>query len=278
MTTIAEQFIEVLRQAGVRRIYGLVGDSLNPVVDAVRRTGGSAKGGIDWVHVHNEEGAAFAAAAEAQLTGRLAVCAGSSGPGNTHLIQGLYDAHRSGAPVLAIASHIPAAEIGTGFFQETHPDRVFTDCSHYCELISQPEQMPRILRIAIQHAVGKRGVAVLALPGDLAHERAVADTGTGVCSTSAPASIPAATEVDALAAKLNQAEKVMIMAGAGCRDAHEEVMQLAGALHAPVGHALRGKEFIQYDNPFDVGMSGLLGYGACYEAMQEADLVLLLGS
>ncbi len=154
--TVAEQFIEVIRQAGVKRIYGLVGDSLNPVVDAVRRTDG-----IEWVHVHNEEAAAFAAGAEAQLTGRLAVCAGSAGPGNTHLVQGLYDAHRSGAPVLALASHIPSAQIGTGFFQETHPEKLFDECSHYCELIGRPEQMPRVLRIAIQHALGRGGVAVV---------------------------------------------------------------------------------------------------------------------
>src|SRR5215469_6995682 len=135
MSTIGEQLVQVLRHAGVTRVYGVVGDSLNPVVDAVRRTEG-----IEWVHVRNEEAAAFAAAAEAQLTGRLAVCAGSCGPGNTHLIQGLYDAHRSGAPVLALASHIPSEQIGTGFFQETHPERLFLECSHFCEMVNSPDQ------------------------------------------------------------------------------------------------------------------------------------------
>jgi len=154
--------LEVLLEAGVQRIYGVVGDSLNPVVDAIRRTDG-----IEWVHVRNEEAGAFAAAAEAQLTGRLAVCAGSCGPGNTHLIQGLYDAHRTGAPVLAIASHISSVQVGTGFFQETHPERVFVDCSHFCELVSQAAQMPRIARTAIQHSLGRGGVSVLAIPGDV---------------------------------------------------------------------------------------------------------------
>ena len=172
--TVAKQLIDVLQQVGVERVYGIVGDSLNPVVDAIRRTEG-----IEWVHVRNEEAAAFAAAAEAQLTGRLAVCAGSCGPGNTHLIQGLYDAHRSGAPVLALASQIPSEQLGTGFFQETHPERLFQECSHYCELVSQPAQMPRLARIAIQAALGRGGVAVLTLPGDVLHQPAAHPTGQG---------------------------------------------------------------------------------------------------
>ncbi|QWF78308.1 pyruvate dehydrogenase [Amycolatopsis sp. CA-230715] len=278
MTTVADQLIDVLLQAGVRRIYGVVGDSLNPVVDAIRRSGGSANGGIDWVHVRNEEAGAFAAAAEAQLTGQLAVCAGSCGPGNLHLLQGVFDAHRSGAPVLAIASHIPAAQIGTGFFQETHPQHLFQECSHYCELVSRPEQMPRLARIAVQNAVGRRGAAVLVLPGDVAHEQAVHPTGTSGVLGTPPAILPADDDVARLAERIERADKIMIMAGAGCRDAHDEVVQLADTIGAPVGHSLRGKEFIQYDNPFDVGMSGLLGYGACYDAMHAADLVLLLGT
>jgi pyruvate dehydrogenase (quinone) len=271
--TVVEQFIEVLRQAGVERIYGLVGDSLNPLVDAVRRAEG-----IEWIHVHNEEAAAFAAGAEAQLTGRLAVCAGSCGPGNTHLVQGLYDAHRSGAPVLAIASHIPSAQIGTGFFQETHPERLFAECSHYCELISQPEQMPRLLRIAIQHATGRGGVSVTVIPGDVAHRPVANSTHIGMLGATAPRAIPAPSQVEALADALNQARTVTLFAGAGVRDAHDEVMRLAGRLLAPVGHALGGKEWIQYDNPYDVGMSGLLGYGACHEATYQADLLVLLGT
>ncbi len=273
MTTLAEQFVEVLRQAGVERIYGVVGDSLNPIVDAVRRTDG-----IEWVHVRNEEAGAFAAAAEAQLTGRLAVCAGSCGPGNTHLIQGLFDAHRSGAPVLALASQIPTGEIGTDFFQETHPERLFTECSHYCELISQPEQMPRLLHIAIREALGRGGVAVVVLPGDIAHKQAEHPTGTTSLLIETGAVVPPSSQVQAFAEQLNAARSVLLFCGAGVRGAHSEVMQLAGQLLAPVGHALRGKEWIQFDNPYDVGMSGLLGYGACYDAMQAADLVVLLGT
>jgi hypothetical protein len=168
MATVAEELVKTLRDAGVKRIYGVVGDSLNPIVDAIRRTEG-----IEWFHVRHEETAAFAAAAEAQLTGRLAVCAGSCGPGNLHLINGLYDAHRSGAPVLAITSHVPSEQIGTGYFQETHPDRLFVECSHFSELASQPAQMPRLLDIAMQIAVGRGGVSVLTIPGDVAAQPAV---------------------------------------------------------------------------------------------------------
>ncbi|MEU1625269.1 pyruvate dehydrogenase [Streptomyces sp. NPDC020096] len=270
---IADQFISVLLQAGVERIYGVVGDSLNPLVDAIRRTDG-----IEWVHVRNEEAAAFAAAAEAQITGRLAVCAGSCGPGNTHLVQGLYDAQRSAAPVLAIASHIPSAQIGTGYFQETHPEKLFAEAADYCELVSQPEQMPRIVRIAIQHAIATPGVSVLVLPGDIADRPAANPTGQP-SPTAAPGVVhPDEGAVRKLAEALNEAEKVALFCGAGVRDAHAEVMRLAEAVKAPVGHTLRGKEWIQYDNPYDVGMIGLLGYGACHEALHDADLMLMLGT
>ncbi|WP_020575178.1 pyruvate dehydrogenase [Actinopolymorpha alba] len=272
-TSVAEQFVRVLRQAGVARIYGVVGDSLNPIVDAVRRTAG-----IDWVHVRNEEAGAFAAAAEAQLTDRLAVCAGSCGPGNTHLIQGLYDAHRTGAPVLALASHISSEQIGSGFFQETHPERVFVDCSHYCDMISQPSQMPRMLRIAIQQALGKGGVSVIVMPGDVAHRDAEQPTGKSNFLVEKGVVTPPTAQIEALADALNAASTVMVFAGAGVRGAHAEVMSLAGKVLAPIGHSLRGKEWIQYDNPYDVGMSGLLGYGACYDAMSAAELIVLLGT
>jgi len=271
--TVAEQFVQVLVQAGVSRIYGVVGDSLNPVVDAIRRTEG-----IDWVHVRNEEAGAFAAAAEAELTGRLAVCAGSCGPGNTHLLQGLYDAQRSGVPVLALASHIPGTQVGTSFFQETHPERVFVDCSGYCEQITQPGQMPRVLRIAIQHALSRREVSVIVLPGDVAHLESPAPAGRSSFVTERATVTPPREQIEALAGRLNEARSVTLFCGAGVRDAHAEVMELAGKLHAPIGHSLRGKEWIQFDNPYDVGMSGLLGYGACYRATNEADLLLLAGT
>nr|WP_259316696.1 pyruvate dehydrogenase [Kitasatospora xanthocidica] len=273
MPSVAEQMVEVLRQAGVERVYGVVGDSLNPVVDAIRRADG-----ISWVHVRNEEAGAFAAAAEAELSGRLAVCAGSCGPGNTHLVQGLYDAQRSGLPVLALASHIPSGQIGTGFFQETHPERVFTDCSTWCEMLSTPAQLPRLLRVAVQHALGSHGVSVLAFPGDVAALSAAAPTGTSHFLTEQAVAAPPWSQVQELARLLNAARKVVLFCGAGVRGAHAEVMAAAQALNAPVGHSLRGKEWIQFDNPYDVGMSGLLGYGACHEALHSADLVVLLGT
>ncbi|GGR45930.1 pyruvate dehydrogenase [Streptomyces roseolus] len=270
---VAEQFVDILVRAGVQRLYGVVGDSLNPVVDAIRRNPA-----IDWVQVRHEETAAFAAGAEAQITGRLAACAGSCGPGNLHLINGLYDAHRSMAPVLALASHIPSSEIGLGYFQETHPDQLFRECSHYSELISNPKQMPRLLHTAVQHAVGRGGVSVVALPGDIADQPAPEKTAGSALVTSRPTVRPGDSEIDALVRMIDAAERVTLFCGSGTAGAHAEVMQFAERLKAPVGHALRGKEWIQYDNPFDVGMSGLLGYGAAYEATHECDLLILLGT
>ena len=274
---LADQIVSQLQAAGVRRIYGIVGDSLNPVVDAVRRTGGAANGGIDWIHVRHEEVAAFAASADAQVTGELAVCAGSCGPGNLHLINGLYDANRSGAPVLAIASHIPSAQIGQDYFQETHPDRLFTECSVYSELVSTPTQSPRVVQAAIQHAVTRRGVAVVTLPGDIADEDATGDV-TPVAVPEPGIVVPPQATVQALADEINRAGTVAIFAGIGAADAHDELMTLAGRLKSPVGHSLRGKDFVQFDNPFDVGMTGLLGYGAAADGIEDADLMLMLGT
>ena len=270
--TFAQLLVSQLRDMGVERIYGVVGDSLNPVVDAVRTTDG-----IEWVHVRNEEAGAFAAGAEARVTGKLAVCAGSCGPGNTHLIQGLFDAHRDNAPVLAIASHIPSAKIGTGFFQETHPEILFRECSHFCEMVNSGEHGATLLHIAAQTAIAKQGVSVLVLPGDVADEE-VSGPLTRDLATELGAVQPAPGPVGRLAELINKADKVTLFVGAGVKDAREEVLALAGTLKAPIGHAFGGKEIIQYDNPYDVGMNGLLGYGACYEAMHEADLVILLGT
>ncbi|MDO4898553.1 MAG: pyruvate dehydrogenase [Rothia sp. (in: high G+C Gram-positive bacteria)] len=274
---LAEQIIQQLIDAGVRRIYGVVGDSLNPIVDAVRASGGAAKGGIDWVHVRHEEVAAFAAAAEAQLTGELAVCAGSCGPGNMHLINGLYDAHRSGAPVLAIASHIPSHQIGSGYFQETHPDRLFADCSSYSEMAIAPAQTLRILNSAMRHAVAERGVAVVSIPGDIAAEDAV-ESIPAWGDMRRGAMTPGEQTIKDIADRINAANKVAIFAGAGAEGAHDELVALADAAAAPVGHTMRGKMFVQYDNPFDVGMTGLLGYGEAAEGMKDADLMLMLGT
>ncbi|MGO1389308.1 pyruvate dehydrogenase [Brachybacterium alimentarium] len=271
-TSFAQLLVTQLRDLGVERIYGVVGDSLNPVVDAVRSTEG-----IDWVHVRNEEAGAFAAGAEARLTGKLAVCAGSCGPGNTHLIQGLYDAHRDGAPVLAIASHVPSANIGTGFFQETHPEILFQECSHFCEMVNSGPHGATMLHIAVQTAIAKSGVSVLVLPGDVADQQ-VDGPLTKELATDLGRVQPAAGPVGRLAELIDEAGTVTLFTGAGVRDAREEVLELAERVKAPIGHAFGGKEFMQYDNPYDVGMSGLLGYGACYDAMHEADLVILLGT
>ncbi|MDO5712491.1 MAG: thiamine pyrophosphate-binding protein, partial [Micrococcales bacterium] len=274
---LADQLVGQLQAAGVRRIYGIVGDSLNPVVDAVRRTGGSANDGIDWIHVRHEETAAFAAAADAQLTGRLAVCAGSCGPGNLHLINGLYDANRTGAPVLAIASHVPSAQIGQSFFQETHPDRLFVECSVYSELISTPAQAPRVVHSAITHALAVPGVAVVTLPGDVAGQEA---------SSAAPRYVPAlrgilqpsAEAVQLAADAIDGSDCVAIFVGAGAAGAHDALIAFADRIAAPIGHSLRGKEWAQYDNPFDVGMTGLLGYGAAAAGISDAEVLLMLGT
>jgi pyruvate dehydrogenase (quinone) len=270
---VADLLVEVLAEAGVRRVYGLSGDSLNGITDSIR-----TKKTIEWVHVRHEETAAFAAGAEAHLTGQLAVCAGSCGPGNLHLINGLYDCHRNRVPVLAIAAQIPSAEIGSGYFQETHPEHVFAQCSHYCELISQPEQMPRVLEIAMQTAISRRGVAVIALPGDVAMRDAVQYAPRLHFSEPKSTVCPSDDEINILAALLNRPQRITILGGAGYAGAHAELIELAGKLQAPIVHALRGKEFIEYDNPFDVGMTGLLGFSSGYRAMMNCDLLLMIGT
>ena len=270
---VAELLVDVLAEAGVRRIYGVSGDSLNGITDSIR-----AKKQIQWIHVRHEETAAFAAGAEAHLTGRLAVCAGSCGPGNLHLINGLYDCHRSRVPVLAIAAQIPSNEIGSGYFQETHPEHLFAQCSHYCELVSQAEQMPRVLEIAMQTALSRRGVSVVAIPGDVALRDAVEQEPRMHFPPPKPTVCPSEVEIAALAKILNKSKKITILGGAGCAGAHAELIELAGKLNAPIVHAMRGKEFIEYDNPFDVGMTGLLGFSSGYHAMMNSDLLLMIGT
>src|SRR5882757_7233646 len=270
---VADLLVEVLVEAGVRRIYGVSGDSLNGITDSIRSTNN-----IQWVHLRHEETAAFAAGAEAHLTGALTVCAGSCGPGNLHLINGLYDCHRSRVPVLAIAAQIPSAEIGSGYFQETHPEHLFAQCSHYCELVSQPEQMPRVLDIAMQTALSKRGVAVIALPGDVALRDAVEQAPRLHFSQPRPTVCPSDEEINRLADVLNRSKKITILAGAGCAGAHTELIEVAGRLQAPIVHAMRGKEFIEYDNPFDVGMTGLLGFPSGYHAMMNCEVLLMIGT
>ena len=270
----AQQIVETLERNGVKRIYGLVGDSLNPVSDAV------ANSNIEWIHVRNEEAAAFAAGAESLVTGELAVCAASCGPGNTHLIQGLYDSHRNGAKVLAIASHIPSQEIGSKFFQETHPEKIFQECSGYCEMANSPEQGARILHHAIQSTMAGKGVSVFVMPGDIAGQDAadVPLLESTIARGDDKRVFPDAGEAARLVQAINEAETVTLFCGVGAANAREEVLQLAEKIKSPIGHSFGGKMHIQYDNPFDVGMNGLLGYGACYEASHEADLLILLGT
>ncbi|MCJ2018192.1 ubiquinone-dependent pyruvate dehydrogenase [Methylobacterium sp. E-065] len=275
ISNVADVVAETLQEAGVARVYGVVGDSLNGITEALR-----ARGRIAWIHTRHEEAAAFAAAGEAQVTGQLAVCAGSCGPGNLHLINGLYDAHRSRTPVLAIAAHIPSPEIGSGYFQETKPTELFRDCSHYCEMVSDPAQMPFVLENAIRAAVGEGGVAIIVIPGDVAlrdaPKRALAPR-AGLIPAK-PVVRPADPELDALAALLNAGKRVTLLCGRGCAGAHAELLQLAEALKSPIVHALGGKEFVEFDNPYDVGMTGLIGYASGYAAMMACDTLLMLGT
>jgi pyruvate dehydrogenase (quinone) len=270
--TAAEFLVEALEKTGVKRVYGVVGDSLNGFTDALRR-----RKSIDWIHMRHEEAAAFAAGAEAHVTGNLAVCAGSCGPGNLHLINGPFDCQRSGVPVLAIAAHIPSSEIGIDYFQATHPESLFKDCSHYVELVSNPGQLPQILRRAIRVAIAKRGVAVVVMPGDVALMKIEAEVPEWVAPTS-PIVRPNDSEVQGLASLLNGAERVTLFCGAGCAGAHAEVVELARKLKAPIVHSFRGKEFLEYDNPYDVGMTGLVGFASGYLAMKNCDALLMLGT
>ncbi|GIF97559.1 ubiquinone-dependent pyruvate dehydrogenase [Catellatospora citrea] len=271
--TVADLMVATLKASGVRRMYGVPGDSLNGLTDALRRDGG-----ITWQHVRHEEAAAFAAAGEAAVTGELAVCAGSCGPGNLHLINGLFDADRSRVPVLAIAAQIPRDEIGSGYFQETHPQDLFRECSVYTELVSIPSQLPWVLQIAMRTALARSGVAVVVVPGEVFLADAPADAKPMTIRPVTPLIRPADAALDAAAAVLNAAERVTILAGAGCAGAHDRLLAIAGALQAPVVHAFRGKEFVEYDNPYDVGMTGLIGFSSGYRAMEHCDALLMLGT
>ena len=273
MATVAEILYETLSLSGVKRVYGLPGDSLNGFTDSL----GKHKD-MEWIHVRHEEAASFAAGAEAHLTNRLAVCAGSCGPGNLHFINGLFDCHRSRVPVLAIASQIPSTELGTTYFQETSPEQIFKDCSHYCGVISEPAQMPRILAIAMRTAISKRGVAVIVLPGNIANQDCSSPAlPLGFLSNDSKL-VPPDADLAKAASLINEAERVTILAGAGCEGSHAELLKIAEQLQAPIVHAFRGKEFVEYDNPFDVGMTGLLGFTSGYRAMMHCDLLLALGT
>ncbi len=272
-STVADVMVATLKASGVQRVYGIPGDSLNGFTDAMRRAGG-----ITWEHVRHEEAAAFAAAGEAALTGELAVCAASCGPGNLHLINGLFDANRSGVPVLAIAAHIPSVEIGGEYFQETHPQELFRECSVYCEMAGVPAQLPRLMDMAMRAALQRRGVAVVVVPGEVFLADAPREARPARIRAVSPVIRPDEGSLAAAAQVLNAARRVTILAGAGCAGAHDQLIGLAAALKAPVIHAFRGKEFVEYDNPYDVGMTGLIGFTSGYRAMEHCDALVMLGT
>ncbi|MFO5555602.1 ubiquinone-dependent pyruvate dehydrogenase, partial [Klebsiella pneumoniae] len=271
--TVAAYIAKTLEQAGVKRIWGVTGDSLNGLSDSLNRMGT-----IDWMPTRHEEVAAFAAGAEAQLTGELAVCAGSCGPGNLHLINGLFDCHRNHVPVLAIAAHIPSSEIGSGYFQETHPQELFRECSHYCELVSTPEQIPQVLAVAMRKAVINRGVSVVVLPGDVALKAAPESASSHWYHAPLPTVTPAEEELRKLAQLIRYSSNIALMCGSGCAGAHQELVEFAAKIKAPIVHALRGKEHVEYDNPYDVGMTGLIGFSSGFHTMMNADTLILLGT
>ncbi|HYB03784.1 MAG TPA: ubiquinone-dependent pyruvate dehydrogenase [Nitrososphaerales archaeon] len=271
---VADVVVETLISAGVSRVYGVSGDSLNGLTDSIR----SHSNDISWIHMRHEEAAAFAAGAEAHLTGKLTACAGSCGPGNLHLINGLYDCQRTRVPVIAIAAQIPIREIGSNYFQETHPERFYRECSNFCEFISHPDQIPRVFEIAIRTAISTSGVSVVVIPGDLALEEATSSRPVSTFSGAPPNVIPKVEDITRLVTALNSCSKVTILAGAGCAGAHSELMDVANLLQAPIVHAFRGKEFVEYDNPFDVGMTGLLGFSSGYYAMMDSEMLLMLGT
>ncbi len=271
--TVAAYIAKTLEQAGVKRIWGVTGDSLNGLSDSLNRMGT-----IDWMPTRHEEVAAFAAGAEAQLTGELAVCAGSCGPGNLHLINGLFDCHRNHVPVLAIAAHIPSSEIGSGYFQETHPQELFRECSHYCELVSTPEQIPQVLAVAMRKAVINRGVSVVVLPGDVALKAAPESASSHWYHAPLPTVTPAEEELRKLVQLIRYSSNIALMCGSGCAGAHQELVEFAAKIKAPIVHALRGKEHVEYDNPYDVGMTGLIGFASGFHTMMNADTLILLGT
>ena len=269
---VASQLVENLKHAGIKHIYAVTGDSLNEVNDAVRKDGD-----VKWIHVRHEEAGAYAAMAEAELNG-IGCCAGSSGPGHVHLINGLYDAQRSNASVLAIASTCPTYEIGTSYFQETSPMKLFEDCSGYNQLASTPQQFARMIQSAVQHAIAKKEVAVIGLPGDVAADKAV-DSLTATYSLPVKSIFrPTDDELQKLANLINESKKVTLYCGIGVAGAHAELIQLADKIKSPIGYSFRGKMVVQHDNPYEVGMTGLLGLPSAYAAMHDADLLVLIGT
>ena len=271
---VAEHLVDLMVRAGIRSVYGMVGDSANPIVDAIRRTDGR----LAFIQVRNEEAGAFAAGAEAMITGRPAAVLGSSGPGSLHLLNGLYDCDRNGAPVFAIVTHIPSVEIGTDYFQETRPDLIFADCTRYIGYITGPAQMPRLAELAMEAAVLERGVGMVILPGDVGVMSVDHPTSGRTLATSRPRIRPVDADLDRLVERIAPPKRPVIFGGEGCRTARAEVLELAGLLHAPIAYTYRAKDVLEADDPNAVGMTGLLGWGGAHRAMAECDLLLMLGT
>ena len=272
--TAADQIAEMMIEAGIQRVYGVVGDSINPIVDAIRRTDGKLR----WVHCRNEEVAAFAAGADSLLGGQIQACAGSCGPGNLHLIQGLYNSHRNGAPVFAIAGQVPTRFLGTEYFQETHPERIFRDCSHYCEAAYTAVQAATMSRMAIQTAITKRGVGLVCIPGDTLAQAAAVDLPTHPFSTDTPRIRPTDNDLEKLAEIINSARRPVIFGGEGCRGARDQVLALSQKLNAPIGFSYRGKDILEADNANAVGMTGLAGWGGLQHGLERCDVFIMLGT
>ncbi len=273
--TVAEVLVDQMVESGIRSVYGIVGDSANPIVDALRRH----QSDIAFIHVRNEEAGAFAAGADAQISGRPTAVLGSSGPGSVHLLNGLYDCQRNGAPVFAIATHIPSTEVGTGYFQETDPAQIFADCCHFVETITTPAQLPRLSQLAIQAAILDRGVGMVILPGDISSQEVPGpDDDRAPLHTHRPILRPTDATLDEAAELINRAERPMIFGGEGTRGARDEVLELAARLKAPIGYSYRGKDVLEADNPSAVGMTGLLGWGGAAGALGHCDLLLMVGT
>lgn len=267
---VADIIIDVLQNAGVKHCYGVVGDTLNHVTDAIRRSE------INWVHVRHEEAGAFAAGAEAYMTGTLTACAGSCGPGSLHFINGIYESNRNRAPLILIASQVATSELGIDFPQEVEFKPLYSHCSVFCEAINNPGEARRLATLAAQTALNKRGVSVLIVPGDISAME-VDDGPAYSVHVPTPVTRPSDTELDRIAKLINEGGRIAVFAGAGCEDAHDQVIRLCDTVKAPMAHTSRAKDHLEPNNPFNVGMTGVFGSKAGFQTVLNCDTLVLLG-
>ncbi|MFP8967563.1 thiamine pyrophosphate-dependent enzyme [Pokkaliibacter sp. CJK22405] len=268
---VSRIIVDTLLEAGAQRCYGIVGDTINHLTDTIRDSE------LEWIHVRHEEVGAMAAGGEAYMTGELAVCAGTCGPGSLHFINGIFESHRNGAPVLLIASTVDRTQEGLNFPQEVDQAKLYEQCSVFCARISHPDQAKRITVQAAQAALNKKGVAVIIVNGDM-FEETTKDALAWSVHRPAPRALPSDTELQQLAGLINEAERITLYAGIGAKDAHQELLALAKTLNAPIAHSTRSKEFIEPNNPYHIGMTGILGNQAGMEAVADCDLLLCLGT